>query len=243
MFWRNISKFALHNRWSKVKHIKAARDPARATVGKKVSREITVAVRLEGPDPTSNFRLRLLMENARKMSIPKKLIETAISAGTGENAEVLFTKIYNSFGPNGIALLLICITDNFNRTTNELRKIIDMAGGSPGDAAWAFQQRGVLVYDRKENDDEFLEKALGMDPIDIDIQDAEMIVYCDPPRLKEFEAKLGAPKEMEFTYFPISPLGIEDDEAYENMQTLLNDLDDHPDVTHVYHNLEQRKLY
>src|SRR3989344_921527 len=139
-----------HSKWSKVKHQKATTDVAKAQAFTKASRAITVSVREGGgiTDPNLNFRLRLAIEKARDVNMPKNTIERAIEKGSGGQAGSLSQITYDCFGPQGVALLVETTTDNKMRTVSEVKNVLERGGGrlaSPGSVAYLFKRWGILV--------------------------------------------------------------------------------------------------
>ncbi len=124
-----------HNKWSKVKHIKAVEDAKKGKAFSKASREIAAAARQGGADPEMNSALAAAIERAKEVNMPKDNIQAAIDRATGEGIEGgLKTVILEAYGPAGVAFLIVASSDNRNRTTSEVRKIFTQYGGSLGDA-------------------------------------------------------------------------------------------------------------
>ena len=131
-----------HNKWSKIKHKKAATDAARSKVFSKHSALIAMESRAAGGD-TSLPGLAAAIERAKKDSMPKDNIERAVAKGAGTNGNALEEIMFEGYGPGGVALLIQTVTDNNNRTAPEIRHIFSKAGlelGTPGSAAWAFEK-------------------------------------------------------------------------------------------------------
>lgn len=136
---------ARHSKWHKVKQFKGAIDAKRAASFTKLAREITVAAKEKGPDPGMNARLRTAIERAREASMPKDNIERAIKRGTGGSGEAeLESLTYEAYAPGGIALIIECLTDNRNRTTNDVKHMVTKAGGTIAGAGSA-----QYLFDRK----------------------------------------------------------------------------------------------
>src|SRR5712672_2305403 len=124
-----------HSHWATIKHKKGATDAKRGKLFSKLSRAIIIAARHGGGDPETNLKLRYAIDKAREVSMPKDNIERAIKRGTGELAgDVLEELAYEGFGPGGSVIIIEVLTDNRNRTSGEVRKIIDRAGGKMGSA-------------------------------------------------------------------------------------------------------------
>src|SRR5262245_13214621 len=162
-----------HSRWSTIKHKKGAADAKRGKVFTKLIKEVTVAARMGGGDPTGNPRLRRALDAARAANMPGDNITRAIKKGTGELEGVQYEEItYEGVGPSGTLFLIDVVTDNRNRTAPELRKIFDQHNGqlgSAGSAAWAFDDKGVITVDKqKASEDKIFEVAAGAGAEDVE---------------------------------------------------------------------------
>lgn len=134
-----------HSKWAQIKHKKAITDSRKGKVFGKISRLITLAVREKGPDPEKNSSLRVAIAKAREVNMPHDNIERAIKKGAGtESGEGLTEFTYEAYGPGGAALIIAGITDNNNRTSNEIKHLLSERGGkwaSPGSVLWAFEKK------------------------------------------------------------------------------------------------------
>ena len=147
-----------HNKWSKIKHKKAATDAARSKVFSKHSAAITIEVKKAGGDPTASNVLAAV-ERAKKDSMPKDNIERALAKGSGAGADALQEIVFEGYGPGGVALIIIAATDNNNRTAPEVRHVFSKAGlelGTPGSATWVFTKtdEGYIPNTPMDLDDE-----------------------------------------------------------------------------------------
>src|SRR5437870_13880668 len=137
-----------HSKWATIKHKKGAQDKARGKLFAKLIRQVEVAAREGGGDPESNPMLRTIFQKARDASVPLDTIERAIKRGTGELEGVTYESVsYEGYAPNGVAVLVECLTDNRNRTGGEIRSLFSKNGGSlaePGAVAWQFARTGVV---------------------------------------------------------------------------------------------------
>ena len=137
-----------HNKWANIKHRKAAQDAKRSKIFTKIIRELTVAAREGGGDPEKNPRLRAAIERAREANMPKDTMEKAIKRGTGELEGVNYEEvIYEGYAPGGVALMIKALTDNRNRTAQELRHLLSKGGGNmaeSGAVSWVFERKGVI---------------------------------------------------------------------------------------------------
>ncbi len=235
-----------HSKWSNIKRKKAKEDAKRGQVFTKLGRQITVAVREGGPDPETNFRLRLAMDTARTANMPNDTIERAIARGVGGLDGASFAEVfYEGYGPNGVAVLLYTLTDNRNRTAGELRHRFSKFGGNLGESgcvAWMFQRKGLLVVERGEIDeDEVMLSALEAGADDVLTEGDVIEIHTDPAdfnRVKtELEGEglrfLGA----EISFVPENTVSIEA-QAGEQMENLIELLEELDEVQEVYSNYE-----
>ncbi|MBI4276528.1 YebC/PmpR family DNA-binding transcriptional regulator, partial [Candidatus Uhrbacteria bacterium] len=137
-----------HSKWSKIKNQKAVTDVRKGKIFTKMGRVLAVAARQGGADPATNMKLRLAIDKARAANVPKDTIERAIQKATGGgDGVVLEETLYEGFGPHGIAVLVECLTDNSNRTLQDVRRSFANHGGNLGGAGsvgWMFARRGVI---------------------------------------------------------------------------------------------------
>ena len=173
-----------HSKWSQIKRQKGVADVRRGAVFTKLGREIVVAAKQGGGDPTANFRLRLAVQRAREANMPADTIDRAIkrAAGGGEGAE-LEEIAYEGYGPGGIAIMVEAMTDNRNRTAASIRSTFDRGGGNLGETgsvAWQFVGRGVIRVDARGKDSDDIElAAIDAGAEDVQSEDSEVIVYTD----------------------------------------------------------------
>ncbi len=235
-----------HSKWATTKRKKAKIDGARAKVWNRINKEITVASRMGGEDPEANPRLRLAITKAKAANMPAKNIETAILKGAGKLEGVNYEElVYEGYGPNGIAIILECMTDNKNRTVGELRNLFAKNGGNlaqDGAVAWMFEQKGkVVVQAPNLTEDEATELAIEAGGEDVQLGDEawEILTATDDLAAvaKAVEAKGLVVSEAEFTRIPKTPTLVADDVAPKVMK-LLDILDDHDDVQNLYSNVE-----
>lgn len=154
-----------HNKWSKIKHVKAKEDAKKGKVFARYAHEITLAAKSGGGDPDMNPRLRAAIEGAKSVSTPKENIERAIKKGTGELGGAAIQEVtYEGYGPNGIAFLVEVATDNTNRSNSEIRTIFTKNGGSiatPGSVAYQFDRKGeVRLLSDKLDEESAMELAM-----------------------------------------------------------------------------------
>ncbi len=233
-----------HSKWANIKHRKDAQDKKRGQVWTKVIREITVAAREGGGDASANPRLRLAMDKAVAVNIPKDTVERAIARGAGnmegENYEELR---YEGYGPGGTAIMVDCMTDNRNRTAAEVRHAFNKCGGNlgtDGSVAYLFRKQGVLSYPPGSDEDAVMEAALEAGGEDVvGNEDGSVDLFTDPELFSPVRDAMVAagltPANAEITYnaFNQNELGREDAEKLLKLVDALEDLDD---VQQVYTN-------
>src|ERR1700694_5957365 len=153
-----------HSKWATTKHQKGAKDAARAKVFAKIIRQIEVAAREGGSDMTANASLRTMFTKARDSSVPIDTIERAIKRGSGELEGVRYESIsYEGYAPDGVAVMVDCLSDNRNRTGAEIRNLFSKSGGSmaePGAVSWQFERKGVVILPKQISEDDLMLIAL-----------------------------------------------------------------------------------
>ena len=235
-----------HSKWSTIKHKKGKADAARGKVFTKLIKEITVAARMGGGDIDGNARLRKAVTDARTSNMPSDTITRAIKKGTGELEGVNYEElIYAGTAPGGVFILMEVMTDNKNRTVGEIRNMIERHNGGLTDlsaVSWAFDKKGVIVCSREVgSEDEVMEFALDNGADDVVVGEKEFEIYSDP---KAFDGLKAAIEKRgwgtivaEVTMKPQNPVKLSGKQA-EGVEKLLEDLDDHDDVQHVYSNAD-----
>ncbi len=174
-----------HSKWSTIKHKKAALDAKRGKAWSKLAKAITIAAKMGGGVVADNPRLRLAVEKAKGGNMPKDTIEKAVKKGTGELAGGNYEDVlYEGYGAGGVAVMCKALTDNRNRTSGELKKIFERAGGNlgaPNCVAFQFKQRGVIVMDIADaNEDQLMEVAIEAGADDVSSSQHMHEVLCDP---------------------------------------------------------------
>lgn len=235
-----------HSKWANIQHRKNAQDKKRGKIFTKLIRELTVAARMGGGDPDSNPRLRLAMDKALSANMPKDNIQRAIKRGTGDGEAENYEEVrYEGYGPNGVAIMVDCMTDNKNRTVSEVRHTFSKRGGNlgaDGSVAYMFERKGVLSYGPDTDDEAVLEHALEAGAEDVaEYDDGSFDVLTLPEdyaAVKQAVTAAGyAPFEADVTMRPdtTTELGGEDARTCAALLEALEDLDD---VQNVYSNAE-----
>ncbi|MBL9003488.1 MAG: YebC/PmpR family DNA-binding transcriptional regulator [Myxococcales bacterium] len=234
-----------HNRWSKIKHQKAASDAKKSKGWTKLIKEITVAAR-GGGDPNGNPRLRNAMDKARDANIPNDTIDRAIKKGTGElGGEAMEELVYQAYGPGGVAIIIELATDNRNRTAGELRKILERGNAkidSSGSVLHKFKRRGQIIFEAAQaSEDAVTEIALELGADDVRAEGEVLVVLTEPGSLyvvREGFVKKGLkPVDAEVLMIPELTVQVAAKDS-ETLGKLIATLEEHDDVTNVYANYE-----
>ncbi|WP_456323514.1 YebC/PmpR family DNA-binding transcriptional regulator [Hydrogenimonas sp.] len=233
-----------HNKWSKVKHIKAKEDAKKGKLFTKAVRDITTAARAGGADPDANASLRLAIERARAVSMPAENIQRAIDKATGNLKGVNYEEhTYEGYGPGGVAIMVETMTDNKNRTVANIRHAFSKAGGSlgtGGSVAWMFEKKGIITVPRSEKDDEVMEVALEHGATDIQEYDEVLVIESEPSDfddLLQAIEKIGVPiLESSVGLVAANTIDV-DDATAKRVEKLIETLEEDDDVQNVYHNM------
>ena len=235
-----------HSKWATTKHQKGAKDAARAKVFAKLIRQIEVAAREGGSDMTANASLRTMYTKARDSSVPIDTIERAIKRGSGELEGVRYESIsYEGYAPDGVAVIVECLSDNRNRTGAEIRNLFSKNGGAmaePGSVSWQFERKGVIAVPRAHDEERILEVAMEAGAEDLADEDERWLVTSDPAdlmavrnALEEAGLEPGAP---ELTMVPTSTVELTTESEAKRVLRLIEALDDHDDAQNVYANFD-----
>ncbi len=237
-----------HSKWHNIRHKKAKMDAKRGQLFTKLLREITVAAKQGGGDPEFNPRLRIAIEKAKKANMPIENIERAIKRGTGELEGVTYEEVtYEGYGPEGVAVIVECLTDNRNRTTAEVRHIFTKHGGnlgSSGCVSFLFEEKGIIYVPKSKYDEETIfEKAIEAGAEDVITDDEEHYEIRTEPKelyaVKENLEKEGIEIERaEITRIPTTTVEVKDPEKAEKLLKMLDALEENDDVQKVYSNFE-----
>jgi YebC/PmpR family DNA-binding regulatory protein len=237
-----------HNRWSTIKHKKAAADAKKSKGWTKLIKEITVAARSGGGDPSGNPRLRSAMDKGRGANVPNDTIDRAIKKGTGEGGgELMEELVYQAYGPGGVAIIVELATDNRNRTASELRKILERQNAKidpSGSVLHKFKKRGQLIFEASEkiSEDVVTEAALELGADDVRAEGDTIVVLTEPGSFHEineaFEKKGLKPELAEVAMLPEVTVAVSVKDS-ESINKLVGILEEHEDVLNVYTNHEE----
>ncbi len=235
-----------HSKWAKIKHKKGAEDAKRGALFTKLSKEVTAAAKEGGGNIETNFRLRAAIARTRDYNMPQANVENAIKKGTGEIPGIVFENVtFDAYGPGGVALLIEGLTDNKNRTTAEVRNLLNKKAGSlagPGATAFLFTKKGYLEIEAsKASEDVVMEIALDAGAEDVKAEGDTIEVYCEPSKFeavkKAFEAKKIETVTAEVTMIPTNTVKVEGNDA-KNLLALIESLDENEDIQHVHANFD-----
>lgn len=236
-----------HSKWANIKRKKEGNDAAKAKIFTKIGREIMVCVKEGGPDPANNARLRDLIQKAKSNNVPNDNIDRMIKKAAGEGDKNNYENLtYEGYGPNGIAVIVECLTDNKNRTAGDVRHYFDKFGGNLGTTgcvSFMFSQKGVIVVDAEDVDEEkLMEDVFEAGASDFDLDDDVAEITTEPSEVFKAAEAL---KEMGYNVVsaqaaqvPSTYTQLNDEESIRKMNLLLNALEENDDVQQVYHNWE-----
>jgi YebC/PmpR family DNA-binding regulatory protein len=234
-----------HSQFKNIMHRKGRQDAARSKLFGKLAREITVSAKLGLSDPDMNPRLRAAILAARAENMPKDNIERAIKKAQGGDAESYDEVRYEGYGPGGVAIIVEALTDNRNRTASDVRSVFSKNGGNlaeTGAVSFMFDHVGLVEFAPAVADAETMfEAALDAGADDVVSTEGGHEIYVTQDRLgdvaKALEAKFGEPRKAALVWKPQNTLPLQDLEG-EKLLRLIESLEDHDDVQHVYANFE-----
>lgn len=236
-----------HNKWSKIKRGKAITDAKRGNAFSKLAKEITLAAKSGGGSPEMNARLRSAILAARAANVPNDNIDRAIKKGTGEIAGAALEEIlYEAYGPSGVAMMIEIVTDNRNRSANDIRVLLSKNNGTfadSGSVAYMFQRRGEIRLDKSvASEDQLMEVALEAGADDIQDEGDDWVVYTATDKLFQVanalrENNLNS-RSQKLIYQPQTTVTITDVDTAKSLIRLYDILDDYDDSQNVHANFE-----
>ena len=226
-----------HSKWSSIKHQKGVADARRGQLFTKLTREIIVVVRQGGSSPDTNFRLRLAIQKARDNNMPLENIERAIKRGSGElEGATLVEMVLEGYGPSGVAILVQALSDNRNRTLQDIRNIFSRHGGSLGETgcvAWLFDSKGlILVVTDSLDTEELALQAIDVGAEDVTIESGRVEIYTKSEELETVRAALEQENipiaSAELSMVPKTTLQLDEKAALQTLRLLhkLEELDE-----------------
>ncbi|MGN0426372.1 MAG: YebC/PmpR family DNA-binding transcriptional regulator [Agathobacter sp.] len=239
-----------HSKFANIKHKKEKNDAAKGKIFTMIGREIAVAVKEGGPDPSNNFKLAQVIAKAKANNVPNDTIERGIKKAAGEGGSVNYeTATYEGYGPSGTAIIVKCLTDNKNRTAANVRNCFTKGQGSIGTqgcVSYMFDEKGQIIIDKEECDmdaDDLMMLALDAGAEDFAEEEDSFEVITAP---EDFEAVRSALEEAkiamvsaEVTMIPQTYVSLTEEADIINIGRILDLLDDDDDVQEVYHNWEE----
>lgn len=233
-----------HSKWNNIKNRKGAQDAKRGKIFQKISREIYMAAK-QGADPDMNPALRLAIEKAKSANVPNDVVKRALDKATGAGVDENYEEvIYEGYGPNGVAVLVYCLTENRNRTAPNIRVAFSRNGGnlgSSGSVAYMFDRKGRIMIERTEDTDEdmLLLTALEAGAEDIESSEEGFEIITEAADFLQVKNELEeagielASADIEMVPSMHTAIAEENEEQFERMLDMLEDDDD---VQNVYHN-------
>lgn len=235
-----------HSKWAKIKHKKTATDAKRGAAFTKILREITAAAKDGGGNVDTNVRLRSAIQRARLVNMPTSNVENAIKKGTGELPGIVYeSAIFEGYASGGVAIMIEVLTDNKNRTTAEIRNLLQKKNGSmagAGSTAWMFTKKGYIVVEKgKAKEEELMDIVLEAGAEDLKSEGDNYEITCEPTALESVKAAIEAKKiplqSAEITMIPNSTVKVEG-EAAKQVLALMEALEEQEDVQAVYANFD-----
>ena len=236
-----------HSKWATIHRKKGLLDAARGKVFQKLAKEIMVAAKSGSPDPQTNAALRLAVDKAKAQNMPKDNIQKAIEKATGTTDGANYENVrYEGYGPNGVAFMVDCLTDNRNRTASQVRSSFTKAGGNlgtDGSVSYMFERRGSIVIPGEYDEDTMMMTALDAGALDFEAEDNTYIITTAQDTFTSVKEALENADvkeflECELTYIPNMEVEL-DEEGQEKVHNLVDTLEDLDDVQDVYYNLKE----
>ncbi len=239
-----------HSKFANIKHKKEKNDAAKGKIFTMIGREIAVAVKEGGPDPSNNFKLAQVVAKAKANNMPNDTIERGIKKAAGEGSGVVYETItYEGYGPGGVAIIVKTLTDNKNRTAANVRSAFSKGNGNigtPGCVSFMFEEKGQIVIDKEECDkdaDDLMMLALDAGAEDFTEEEDSYEVITSPDDFAAVDKALRdngvALASSEVTMLPGNTVAVSDEDTVKNLQRILDLLDDDDDVQDVYHNWDE----
>lgn len=240
-----IRKMSGHSKWSTIKRQKGVEDKKRGLTFSKLSRAISVAAK-SGPDPESNFKLRLALEEAKTANMPKETIKRAIERGSGRGEQASFEEVtYEGYGPAGVAILAEVLTDNRNRAVALLKNIFERSGGnlaSPGSVSFQFKKSGLITIKKPQDSDQAILSIIDLGVEDVEKAEDAIEVYTKPADLEKIKEKLkdlGLEVLTAQIYMrPKTTVAVKDKKEAQRILRLMESLEEQEEVQRVFANFD-----
>ena len=237
-----------HSKWENIKRKKGATDAARAKIFTKIGREIAVVVKMGGPDPAGNAKLRDLIAKAKSNNVPNDNIERIIKKAAGDGDKNNYeSMVYEGYGPCGVAVIVECLTDNKNRTAADVRSYFNKFGGNMGNTgcvSYLFSDVGTVVIENNGADeDKIMDDVFEAGADDFNVDEDVIEISCSPNNVTSVRESLEGMGykvlSAEADKIPSTYVTITDEDAMKKMGLLLDNLEDNDDVQNVFHNWEE----
>lgn len=238
-----------HSKWANIKHKKGKADAQKGKLFTKLGREIAVCVKMGGPDPEINSKLKDVIAKAKAQNMPNDSIMRNIKKASGEQDLTNYEDVtYEGYGPNGVAVVVEAMTDNRNRTAGDVRHFFDKFGGNLGTVgcvSFMFDRKGVILIERDNSidEDELMMEALECGAEDFAPEDDYFEVLTTPEDFSAVRENLENKNykfvSAEIEMIPQTMVKLEDEKQITNMERLIDNLEDLDDVMNVFHNWEQ----
>ncbi len=239
-----------HSKWNNIKRKKEKTDAKKAKIFTRIGRELTMAVKAGGADPSVNSKLRDVVAKAKANNVPNDNIDRIIKKAVGDANSANYEEIiYEGYGPNGIAVVVEAFTDNRNRTAGDVRHYFDKFGGNmgqPGSVMFMFERKGIITIDGDGlSEDKVMEDVLEAGADDFMFDGEVYEVSCEP---NDFDAVCAALKgkgydfiNSEVAYIPATKSEADDAETAEKMTKMLDMFDENDDIQAVWTNWEPKE--
>lgn len=238
-----------HSKWANIKHKKEKTDSKRGKIFTKIGREIAIAVRAGGAEPAANTKLRDIIAKAKANNMPNDNIARSIKKATGDGDGTIYEEIlYEGYGPSGIAVIVETLTDNRNRTAGDIRHYFDKFGGNLGTngcVGFMFDKKGQIIISRESGFDEdtLTMQAIEAGAEDVVSEDEYLEILTAPDDFSAVREALERDgygfETAEITMIPQTWVTLDNPEAVELMEKLVDHLEDHDDVQNIWHNWDE----
>jgi len=235
-----------HSKWATIRRAKEANDSKRGNIFTKHVKNIILAAK-GGGDPEMNPALKTAIDNAKKDNLPNANIDKAIKKGTGElkDGNEIVEVMYEGYGPEGIAVIVICHTDNKQRTVSNVRHLFSKHGGNMGDkgcVAYLFDRKGVIMFENATNNEEIEMAAIEADCDDVSVEDGNLEILTPPTKLHEISESLTKagykPSSVELTMIPQTYIKISEQDKMDRIIKFMEVIESDDDVNQVISNFE-----
>ncbi|MGO1371605.1 MAG: YebC/PmpR family DNA-binding transcriptional regulator [Senegalia sp. (in: firmicutes)] len=235
-----------HSKWANIKHRKGRQDAKKGKIFTKLARSITVAVKEGGDDPEYNTELANAIEKAKTENMPNDNIDRAIKKGSGDLDGVTYEEItYEGYGPNGVAVMVECLTDNKNRTAADVRHFFSKYNGNlgaTGCVSFMFDRKGILLIEKNDHidEEELMMNSIEAGAEDFQVEDEYFEITTSPEDFKDVRENLKSMgcefSTAEVSFIAQNETKLDDEKDLKNMEKLIDNLEDHDDVQEVHHN-------